>query len=97
MLYLVLKRDLQKIGLACRHVLSEFEFPDALETIHWITATAWYRMVDLQGAKVVGRPIASAYLSSAAIFEQQGLSPKEQFATYAKGLVGVTDSWVLLD
>ena len=92
MLYLVLKRDLEKISLACRHVLSDSELPDALETIQWITYAAWCRMADLQGGKVVVPPIDSAHPPSPEIFEQQGLPPKEQFATYAKGLVGVADS-----
>jgi len=97
MLYLVLKRDLQKISLACKHVLSDSELPDALETIRWINAAAWYRMSDLKGEKPVTQRTISAYLSSVAIFEQQGLSPKEQFAIYAKGLVGITGFWVSPD
>ena len=35
-------------------------------------------------------PVVLTYLESAVIFEQQGLSPKEQFAIHAKSLVGVT-------
>lgn len=96
MLYLVLKRDLQKVALACKHVLSESELPDALETIQWITSSTWYRMADLRGGKVVVSPTISTYLPSVAVFEQQGLSPKEQFAIYAKGLVGVVVPWTSL-
>ena len=53
MLYLVLKRDLQKISLARKHVLSDFELGDAMETIQWITLAARYRIMDLEGEKVV--------------------------------------------
>ena len=38
-------------------------------------------------------PIVSAHPTSAATFEQQNLSPKEQFAIFAKGLVGVIGSF----
>ena len=53
MLYLILKRDLQKISLAREHVLSEPELVDAIGTIQWITLAARYRIVDLKGEKIV--------------------------------------------
>lgn len=53
MLYLVLKKDLEKISLARKHVLSDSELPDAADTIEWIALAAWYRTVDLRGAKTV--------------------------------------------
>lgn len=90
MLYLLLQRDLQKISLARKHVLSESELPDALDTVQWVTLAAWYRVWDLKGEKVVMFPVILAYLASVATFEQQGLSPKEQFTIYAKSLVSVT-------
>jgi len=92
MFYLLLQRDLQKISLAREHVLSESELPDALSTIQWITLAARYRMLDLRGEKIVVLPVILVYLVSAAIFEQQGPSSKEQFAIHAKGLVSVTGS-----
>ena len=92
MFYLLLQRDLQKIGLAREHVLSESELPDALGTIQWITLAARYRMLDLKGKKLVVLPVSLAYMVSAAIFEQQGPSSKEQFAIHAKGLVSVPSS-----
>ena len=49
MLYLVLKRDLQRISLARKHVLADSELPDALETIEWIVDAAMYRVSDLKG------------------------------------------------
>jgi len=49
MLYLVLKRDLQRISLARKHVLAYSELPDALETIEWIVDAALYRVSDLRG------------------------------------------------
>ena len=51
MLYLALKRDLERISLARRHVLSHFELYDAVETILFITDAAWYRLGDLRGMK----------------------------------------------
>ena len=97
MLYLLLKRDLQRISLARKHVLSDSELPDALETILCITLAVQYRIVDLRGEKTATEPINSAHSASLAIFEQQSSSPTEQFATFAKGLVGITSLWVLLD
>ena len=46
---------------------------------------------------MTAQPIIPAYSTSAAIFEQQNLSLGEQFAIFAKGLVGVVGSWTLLD
>ena len=48
MLYLVFKRDLQKINLARKHVLADSELPDAEETILCITSAAMYRITDLR-------------------------------------------------
>jgi len=49
MLYLALKRDLERISLARKHVLSHFELYDAVETILFISDAAWYRLGDLRG------------------------------------------------
>ena len=49
MLYLVLKRDLEKISLARKHVLSDSELSDAGETILLISETASDRSESLQG------------------------------------------------
>ena len=49
LLYLALKRDLERISLARKHVLSHFELWDAVETILFINDTTWYRLDDLQG------------------------------------------------
>jgi hypothetical protein len=51
MLYLVLKRDLQKISLARKHVLSDSELVDALGTFQEITFAAEERIEDLRGGK----------------------------------------------
>ena len=48
MLYLALKRDLERISLARKHVLSDYELVDASETILYITDAAWYRIYDLR-------------------------------------------------
>jgi len=48
MLYLSLKRDLERISLARKHVLSHFELYDAVETILFISDAAWYRLGDLR-------------------------------------------------
>ena len=49
MLYLALKRDLERISLARKHVLSHFELYDAVETILFISDAAWYRLRELRG------------------------------------------------
>ena len=49
MLYLALKRDLERISLARKHVLSHFELYDAVETILFISDAACYRLRDLRG------------------------------------------------
>lgn len=49
MLYLVLKRDLEKISLACKHVLSDFELADAREAVFFISGAASDRSESLQG------------------------------------------------
>lgn len=51
LLYLVLKRDLQKISLARKHVLADSELYDAVDTIQWITDAAEYRISDLKGVE----------------------------------------------
>jgi len=96
MLYLLLQRDLQKINPARKRALSDPELLDHLDTIQWVTGIVQFRVGDMRGKEVVTLPIISTYLVSVATFEQQGLPPKEQFAVHAKGLVGVTGSWVSL-
>jgi len=49
MFYLALKRDLERISLARKVVLSDYEMFDAGETIWWIATAAWYRIWDLRG------------------------------------------------
>lgn len=49
LLYLALKRDLERISLARKYVLSPSELWDASKTISFITRTAWYRLSDLRG------------------------------------------------
>lgn len=51
MLYLVFKRDLQKISLGRKHVLADSELPDAAETVQYIIEAAMYRVSDLRGEK----------------------------------------------
>jgi len=55
MLYLALKRDLERVSLARKHVLSHFELWDAVETILFINDAPWYRLGDLRG-KIEIRP-----------------------------------------
>jgi len=49
MFYLALKRDLERISLARKVVLSDYEMFDAGQTILWIAIAAWYRISDLRG------------------------------------------------
>jgi len=96
MLYLLLQRGLQKINLAHKHVLLESELLDALDIIQWIAFVVYFRVEELRSKRIKVSPTISANPSSAAIFKQQGLSPKEQFAVHAEGLVCVTGSRVSL-
>ena len=48
MLYLALKRDLERISLARKHVLSSYELFDAWDTLQYITDTAWNRITSLR-------------------------------------------------
>jgi len=57
MLYLVLKRDLQRISLARKHVLDDSELPDASETIEFICSATLYRISDLRGEKQPRNPL----------------------------------------
>jgi len=57
MLYLLLQRDLQKISLACVHVLSDFELSDALNTIELTTRAALNRVWDLKCEKATVSPV----------------------------------------
>jgi len=84
------------ISLARKHVLSEDDFRDAIGAIQWISVAVWRRIRDLRGEKVVILPVTSACLTSTAVFEQQSLSPKEQFAVHAKGLVCAVGSPISL-
>jgi len=97
MLYLLLQRGLQKIDLARKHVLLESELLDGLDIIQWVAIVVHFRVEELRGKEAVILSIISTYMASVVIFKHQGLSPKEQFAVHAKGLVGVTGSWVSLD
>ena len=49
MLYLALKRDLERISLGRKHVLSHFEMWDAVETVLFICDAGWCRLIDLRG------------------------------------------------
>ena len=49
MLHLALKRDLERISLARKYVLSPFELYDAVETILYISDAPKYRWDDLLG------------------------------------------------
>ena len=49
MLYLALKRDLERISLTRKYVLSDYEFFDAVETILYIIDAAQYRVESLRG------------------------------------------------
>ena len=56
MLYLILKRDLERISLARKHVLADSELRDASETIEYITNVAMYRISDLKGENLSPNP-----------------------------------------
>ena len=48
MLYLTLKRDLERISLAQKYVLSDYELLDAQETIRYIIDAAIHRVESLR-------------------------------------------------
>ena len=80
MLYLLLKRDLQRISLACKHVLSDSELFDAVETIESITLAAQYRITDLRGEKypitrLLSLPGPPKRYSSSRIYHLRSSSP----------------------
>ena len=49
MLYLALKRDLERISLAQKYVLSDRELLEATRTILYIINVAWSRVNTLEG------------------------------------------------
>ena len=57
MLYLLLQRDLQKLSIARKHVLSDSELSSALDTIQLVTVMAFFRAQDLRSRKAVILPI----------------------------------------
>ena len=89
MLYLALKRDLERISLARKHVLSDRELPDAMETILYIINAAWSRVRVLECESEERAAPLQSRLIFVGIFEQRGLKPKDQFEVFAMGLVSV--------
>ena len=89
MLYLVLKRDLERISLARKYVLSDRELPDAMETILYIIKTAWSRVRVLESESEERVAPLQSRLIFVGIFEQRGHNAKDQFEVFAMGLVSV--------
>ena len=89
MLYLALKRDLERISLAQKYVLSIDEMDDAFDTIQYITDAAWYRIMSLRSKPGNWIVPLWRWLISIGIFEQQNLDANDQFGVFAKGLVRV--------
>jgi hypothetical protein len=59
MFYLVLERDLKKISLARKHVLSGEELSEALSAMYYIDFVAMDRVEDLRGEfEKPGLPVA---------------------------------------
>src|SRR5882762_1026640 len=87
MFYLVLRRGLEKLSLARKHVLSENELPEASTTIDRIINVAMDRLTNLRSEpEKPGFPTLelTRFLD---IFKLQNLEAKEQFEIFAKGLV----------
>ena len=89
MLYLALKRDLERISLAQKYVLSIDEMDDAFDTIQYITDAAWYRIMDLRSKLWNWVVPFWRWLIFIGIFEQQNLDANDQFGVFAQGLVRV--------
>ena len=49
MFYLALKRDLQKISLARKHVLSDFELDESMDVLRGIDGVVSRRIASLRG------------------------------------------------
>ena len=87
MLYLVLKRDLERISLARKHVLSADELDNASSTIRLITDGARYRISSLRSKFGIGLFRLGVNSLFVGIFEQQNLDVKDQLGVFAQGLV----------
>ena len=53
MLYLLLKKDLQKINLARKHILLDPDFIDSLNRIEWVTGLVQFRVGEMRGKRLV--------------------------------------------
>lgn len=87
MLYLVLKRDLEKLSLARKHVLSDNELLEASVAIEWIISVTINRLTDLNGGSEEPDFPTSRLTRVLGIFKQQNLEAKDQFEIFANGLV----------
>jgi hypothetical protein len=87
MFYLVLERDLKKISLARKHVLSGEELFQASIAIYCINFVAMDRIEDLRSEfEKPGFPVTKL-IRSLGIFKHQNLEAKHQFEIFANGLV----------
>ena len=89
MFYLVLKRDLERISLARKHVLSTYELDDACTTIKSIVHAVWIRIGSLGGKSENRVTPLQCWLIFIGIFEEQNLDAKDRFEVFARGLVRV--------
>jgi hypothetical protein len=82
-----LERDLKKISLARKHVLSGEELSEASSAMYCVDFVAMDRIEDLRGEfEKPDFPVAKL-IRSLGIFKHQNLEAKHQFEIFANGLV----------
>lgn len=83
-----MKKDLEKINLARKHVLDDRELGETRFTIESIAATALDRIESLRSASN-GEPglLAPGLTHDIGIFEQHNLKAEDKFKSFAAGLV----------
>ena len=81
-----MKRDLEKISLGQKHALSDRELRESIATIYTIVGVASDRINNLR-SESANRFFNFKANSPLGIFEQQDLTAKDQFETFAAGLV----------
>jgi hypothetical protein len=82
-----LERDLKKLSLARKHVLSREELSEALNAMYCVDIVAMDRIEDLRSAfEKPDFPVAKL-MCFLGIFQHQNIEAKHQFEIFANGLV----------
>lgn len=90
LLYLLLKRHLKVMKLACQHVLDAEELATLNESLVSVLLTVDDRIQNLEGAHLIhATPSLSLTLTRSAVFKQTHLDVQGRFGNFAFGLVSV--------